>query len=170
MSLEFRFRDWLRPPGAILREAGVRPGMTVLDFGCGPGGFSVAAARLVGPQGLVYAADIHPLAVKSVRKSAGRRGLKNIRTIIGSRMSDITDGEVDVVLLYDILHDLSECNRTLVELHRVLKPGGLLSVRDHHLKESFVPSVIGGSDLFSLSGHNRGTFRFLKMETSRETS
>lgn len=49
MSAEFRIRDWLHPPIKILQEAGVHRGMTVLDFGCGPGGFSLAAAQLVGP-------------------------------------------------------------------------------------------------------------------------
>jgi len=44
MSLMFCVRDWLRPPTRILQKAGVRPGMAVLDFGCGPGGFSLAAA------------------------------------------------------------------------------------------------------------------------------
>jgi len=57
MSLKFRLRDFFRPPERILREAGIRNGMTVLDFGCGPGGFSLAAAKLVGPGGRVYAAD-----------------------------------------------------------------------------------------------------------------
>jgi 23S rRNA U2552 (ribose-2'-O)-methylase RlmE/FtsJ len=61
MSLEFRLRDFFRPPERILREAGIRDGLTVLDFGCGPGGFSQAAAKLVGPEGRVYAVDNHPL-------------------------------------------------------------------------------------------------------------
>lgn len=52
MSWAFRLRDWLHPLAGILHEAGVRPGMTVLDFGCGPGGLSLAAARLVGPDPL----------------------------------------------------------------------------------------------------------------------
>ena len=42
-------RDLFRTPRWVLIEAGVRAGMTVLDFGCGPGGFSLAAAKLVGP-------------------------------------------------------------------------------------------------------------------------
>jgi len=56
MSLMFCVRDWLRPPTRILQESGVRPGMAVLDFGCGRGGFSLAAASLVGPEGHVYGA------------------------------------------------------------------------------------------------------------------
>jgi predicted methyltransferase len=52
-----RLRDLVRSPTKVLMEAGVRPGMVVLDFGCGPGGFSLAAARLVGKEGRVGSAS-----------------------------------------------------------------------------------------------------------------
>jgi precorrin-6B methylase 2 len=86
MSMEFHLRDWLRPPIKILQEASVHSGMTVLDFGCGPGGFSLAAARLVGPEGRVYAMDIHPLAVKSVQRAADKQGFNNIQTVFGGSL------------------------------------------------------------------------------------
>jgi len=86
MSLVFRLRDMVRPPAKILAEAKLQPGMTVLDFGCGPGGFSLAAARSVGPEGRVYAVDIHPLAVRSVQRAAARQGLDNVRTIRGGTL------------------------------------------------------------------------------------
>ena len=76
MSLEFRLRDFFRPPERILREAGIRNGMTVLDFGCGPGGFSLAAAKLVGPDGRVYAVDNHPLARDNRSESRRPAGLR----------------------------------------------------------------------------------------------
>jgi len=170
MSLEFRLRDFFMPPERVLREAGIRNGMTVLDFGCGPGGFSMAAAKLVGPAGRIYASDIHPLAVKSVQRAADKNGLSNIRTIHGNRMADVPGGIIDMVLLYDVLHDLHEPGLILVELHRVLKPRGVLSVRDHHMEKASLLSMIIDSGLFLLAGSNRRTFQFEKTETSEAAS
>lgn len=166
MSLEFHLRDWLRPPIKILQEAGVQSGMTVLDFGCGPGGFSLSAARLAGPEGLVYAVDIHPLAVKSVQRAADKQGFKNIRTVFGGDLADVPDGSVDTALLYDVLHDLPEPGLILMELRRVLKPNGVLSIRDHHMKEAPLLSMITSGGLFLFAGRNRWTFRFVKAGTS----
>jgi len=78
MALEYRLRDLLRPPDWILRQVGVRPGMDVLDLGCGPGSFSLAAAGLVGPEGSVYAVDIHPLAIRRVGRAANRLGVSHL--------------------------------------------------------------------------------------------
>jgi len=168
MSLEFRLRDFFRPPERILREAGVRSGMTVLDFGCGPGGFSLAAAKLVGPDGLVYAVDSHPLAVKSAQRAADRRGFGNIRTILGGSVANLPVGSVDMTLLYDVLHDLPEPGLILGEVHRVLKPKGVLSVSDHHMKKDLLLSMITGGSLFLPAGGDRRTSQFKKNET-RET-
>ncbi len=165
MSMEFGLRDWLRPPVKILQEAGVCSGMTVLDFGCGPGGFSLAAARMVGPQGRVYAVDMHPLAVKSVRAAAMRKALNNIETIPGNGLVDIPAGSVDIVLLYDVLHDLSDPIPIQMEWHRVLKPKGILSVSDHHLKGESLLQMITGGGLFRLADHGRRLFQFEKAKT-----
>jgi len=170
MSLEFRLRDFFRPPGRVLREAGIRNGMTVLDFGCGPGGFTLAAAKLVGPEGRVYAADNHPLAVKSVQRAANQQGFGNIRTILGSSLADLPESSVDITLLYDVLHDLQEPRLILVELHRVLKPGGVLSVSDHHTKKESLLSMITGGGLFLPAGGDRRTFQFKKNETREAVS
>jgi ubiquinone/menaquinone biosynthesis C-methylase UbiE len=170
MSLEFRLRDFFRAPERILREAGIRNGLTVLDFGCGPGGFSLAAAKLVGPEGRVYAVDNHPLAVKSVQRVASKQGFSNIRTILGGSVADFPGGDVDIILLYDVLHDLPEPGLLLVELHRTLKPGGVLSVSDHHMKKEPLLSMITGGGLFLLAGSNRRTFQFKKNETSKAVS
>lgn len=62
MSLMFRVRDLIRPPVVALKEAGVGPGMRVLDYGCGPGSFYLAAALIVGDRGMVYALDELPVA------------------------------------------------------------------------------------------------------------
>jgi len=165
MCVEFLIRDWVRPPIRILSEAGVQSGMTVLDFGCGPGSFSFSAAKLTGPDGLVYAVDNHPLALKFVRRSMNKQKFKNIQVLSGADMAKVPQGSVDLVLLYDVLHEFSEPHAVLTELQRVLKPNGVLSVRDHHLKETPLVSGITSGDLFRCAGSELGIFRFMKVST-----
>ena len=70
MSFGFKFRDLLRPPKNKLNEIGIKSGFHILDYGCGPGNYSIVAAQLVGNSGKVYALDIHPLGIKIVQEMA----------------------------------------------------------------------------------------------------
>jgi len=160
MSLGFRLRDLVWPPHKILEETGLRPGMHVLDFGCGPGSYSLAAARLVGPEGRVYALDIHSLAIRHVAYAAARQGKTNICPVLGDNTGELPGESIDVALLYDVLHGIPDAEETLTGIHRVLKGGGLLSVRDHHLKEKAVLDLVTAAGLFRFSCRGRWTLRF----------
>jgi len=75
----------------------------------------------------------------------------------------LPDESIDVVLLYDILHDLSEPDKILTELYRVLKPDGVLSFNDHHMKiESEIMSKLTGKGLFKLSSKGKKAHSFTK--------
>lgn len=164
--LYIRLRDRLRPPDPILIDAGVRPGMTVLDFGCGPGGFSLAAAKLVGPQGKVYAVDVQPLALETVRRTSVRRGMDNIQVIHGENAELVPPGTVDLAILYDVLHAIGDeeaGQRVMFSVHRALKPEGKLSVRDHHLKEVELSHLVTGTGLFRYSGRSAQSPQFIKI-------
>lgn len=163
MALEFQIRDWLRPPIKILKEAGVRPAMTLIDFGCGPGGFSIAAAKIVGAEGKVYSVDIHPLAIKSVQRAAQKHRLSFIHPIYGESLDEIPEVSVDVALLYDVLHDFAQADPVLHKLHRLLKPSGILSVGDHHIEEADLISLITGKGMFRMTGCIRKTYQFEKV-------
>lgn len=162
MSLSYRLRDWFRPRAGILREVGIEPGFQVLDYGCGPGSYIVDTARLVGEAGKVYALDVHPLAIRMVEDLISRNRLTNVETIRSDRETGLPDGCVDVVLLYDVFHDLSEPDGVLRELHRVLKPDGLLSFSDHHMKDEDVVSRVTSGRLFGLSKKGERTLSFLR--------
>ena len=80
MSLMFKVRDLILPRLDVLKEAGIESGFSVLDFGCGPGGYIMPLVELVGPSGKIYALDIHPLAIQAVKKMVTRKGIENIMT------------------------------------------------------------------------------------------
>ena len=162
MSLLFKIRDLLVPRRTILKEAGLLPGFQVLDYGCGPGSYTIAAAQMVGSSGTVSALDIHPLAIESVNDAALKKNLTNIQAIRSDCNTSLPDKSIDVVLFYDILHDLSEPTKVLEELHRVRKPEGRLSFSDHHMKEHEIILRMTSSKLFRLRGRGKRTFTFEK--------
>lgn len=131
MSGLMRVRDAVSPRRPVLEEAGLSPGTTVLDYGCGPGSYTLVAAEMVGPSGHVYAADIHPMAIERIERRAAKRGLDNITTILTDRDTGLPDGSVEIALMYDVLHMLSEPRPVLEEVRRVLRPDGFLSISWH---------------------------------------
>lgn len=160
MSFCFKFRDFFLPRMHILKEVGIKRGFYVLDYGCGPGSYIGPLAELVGQTGKIYALDIHLLAIQRVQSIASKRQLKNVETICSDCQTGLPDNSVDAVLLYDTLHALSEPDRVLEELHRVLKPNGILSVSDHHIKESELVSKVVRRGLFRLSRKAKRTYCF----------
>jgi len=164
MSFGYKFRDFFLPRKNILDEVGIKEGFQILDYGCGPGGYIIPASRLVGKSGKVYALDIHPLAIQKVKNIISQDHLPNVKTICSDCKTELPDSSIDVVLLYDTFHDLSYPNRVLKELYRVLKPKGLLSFSDHHMKEDEIADRLTDKALFRLSGKGKRTYSFLKEE------
>ena len=170
MSFGFRFRDFFLPPKSILKEAGIKPGFHVLDYGCGPGSYSIVSAGLVGTTGKVYALDIHPLAIQRVQKIASKKRLANVETICSDCATGLPNNSVDVVLLYDAFHELNDPDGVLKELARVLKPESTLSFSDHHMKKKEVISKVTHQGLFRLSRKGKRTYSFLKLDEERAGS
>jgi len=146
----------------ILEEVGIKLGFHVLDYGCGPGSYIIPLAELVGKSGKIYALDIHPLAIQRVQSIAEKKQLTNVEITRSDRKTGLSDNSVDVVLLYDTFHTLGDPNGVLRELHRILKPNGILSFSDHHKKEDEIVSKVTNRGLFRLSRKGKRTYSFLK--------
>jgi ubiquinone/menaquinone biosynthesis C-methylase UbiE len=105
--------------------------------------FSIPAAKLVGPAGKVYAADIHKLAVRQVQKKASMKGHSNVHAIQTDCNTELPNASIDVVFLFHVPHDFKNLDSIITELDRVLKPKGLLSVIDHKFDNDKVVSTFG---------------------------
>jgi ubiquinone/menaquinone biosynthesis C-methylase UbiE len=162
MALEFKIRDYRRPRENILKEVGIKQGFQVLDFGCGPGGYVLAASKLVGETGKVYALDVTPLAIKMVKDIVEKNGLKNVGTILSDCATGLPNESLDAVLLYDVFHGLEDKQAVLSEIYRVLKQDGLLSFSDHHLKEPDILTMVAEGKLFRLVKKGEYTYNFVK--------
>jgi ubiquinone/menaquinone biosynthesis C-methylase UbiE len=163
MTLTFKLRDALLPRTTILQEFDLKPGMRVLDFGCGPGSYSLAAAEQVGQNGKVYALDRQPLALQYVRNGALKRGLTNIETIYSDGATHLLDQCIDLIFLFDIFHALDHPEPILAEAQRILKPNGLLCVNDHHLPPRDIITRITLGGRFKLKKQGKHSIQFARI-------
>jgi ubiquinone/menaquinone biosynthesis C-methylase UbiE len=120
------------PPEARLAEIGIVKGMKVADIGAGYGYFAFPAAEIVGEEGAVYAVEPDPKRAEEVSRRADERGVKNIRVIVSGAedLAGIPSGEVDVAISMASFHHFVDARKALHELRRVVKPGGMVYVRD----------------------------------------
>ena len=115
----------------IVQNLGLKPGMQVLDIGCGPGRVTLPAARVVGDAGHVIAMDIQEGMLSKAKKKAEAAGLRNITYLhacVGSGKLEIN--KFDRVLLVTVLGEIPDQAAALREIFKALKPGGILSITE----------------------------------------
>ncbi len=102
-------------------------------------------------KGKVIAVDIKPLAIEMVKGKAARAGLTNIESIlVDSYDTGIEKASVDMVLLIDTFHMISDFDALLREVHRILKPDGHLFMDPGHMKQSEAIKILNESGLFTI--------------------
>jgi len=152
MVLLFDIIDFVYPH--VARRAGrfgISAGMTVVDYGCGPGRYTLNFAKLVGDEGKVYALDIHELAIETVEKRASRRAIKNVQPIlIEDYSSTLPDGTADVVCAIDMFFIIKNPTAFLEELKRITKRNGVLVIDDGHQPRSVTRRRILASGLWEI--------------------
>ncbi|MDJ0381746.1 class I SAM-dependent methyltransferase [Streptomyces sp. G-G2] len=108
----------------------LRPGMSVLDVGCGPGTITADLAELVAP-GRVTAVDASQDVIEQARQYAAERGLTGIEFATADvHALEFPDASFDVVHAHQVLQHVGDPVRALREMRRVCRPGGIVAVRD----------------------------------------
>ncbi len=162
MAFMFKFRDMVNPLEKYLKETTMKEGDKILDYGCGPGSFVFPAAEIVGENGKVYATDLHPLAINMIDKKANKKEITNIETIQTNCATGLASNSIDIVLMYDVIHMLKEPKEIFAEIDRVMKPEGILSVTNPHMRErDIITKIVENSD-FKLVKQGEKTFSFQK--------
>ncbi len=119
----------------VLKETGLKVGDNFLDIGCGDGYFSVAASKIVGSTGKVYAIDTYEQSIMALREQIHRDNINNIEAIIAdvTKKIPLTHAIVDICLMANVLHGFvanKEVESTMTQVARVMKSGGTLAVVD----------------------------------------
>ncbi|MEO5709296.1 MAG: methyltransferase domain-containing protein [Nocardioidaceae bacterium] len=109
----------------------LRPGMRLLDVGCGPGTITMDLAELVGPEGRVTALERTEDALDLARAEAGRRKVTNVDFVVGDVAGlYLPDGSYDVVHAHQVLQHVDDPVAGLREMARVCRPGGTVAARE----------------------------------------
>ncbi|MFW9905339.1 MAG: class I SAM-dependent methyltransferase [Candidatus Thorarchaeota archaeon] len=127
------FRRKFSNPQKTLENARLKPGLNVLEVGCGPGFFTIPAAKIVTASGTLYALDIHPLAKKRIEEKIKAEDLTNIKTILASATdTGLPDQSIDLAFFFGvprILRNESLFRDILDEMYRVLRDDGIISIK-----------------------------------------
>jgi ubiquinone/menaquinone biosynthesis C-methylase UbiE len=138
--LRLKYRD----PVGTLGLFGISPGSTVLELGCGTGQFTVEIARRVGPEGTVHAVDMQQRMLEKARQRvAAADMLGRVRFHrCGAYKLPLADESVDAAVLSAVLGQIPNRTQALIELYRVLRPGGQVGIAEEILDPSFLPEAV----------------------------
>ncbi len=121
----------------------LRPGMRVLDFGCGPGSISVGLAEAVAPDGKLTGVDMEASQIEMATRESARSGVP-----AEFRVADVTDlpfeaETFDAAHCHAVLMHVPDTAAAVAEVLRVLKPGGILAARESIIASSFFEPHFG---------------------------
>jgi ubiquinone/menaquinone biosynthesis C-methylase UbiE len=126
----------------------LRPNMTLLDCGCGSGSITVGLAEAVAP-GQTIGVDIAEIEIERARNRSADSGIDNVTFELGDVCAlEYADNEFDAVFCHNLLEHLAEPVAALSEMRRVLKPDGVIGVRDFDLSGSLLAPPQGTPDRF----------------------
>ena len=132
--LDSNLRRWVQSPDKLIERSGIKPGMMVIDLGCGSGAFTTSVARVAGEQGRVYAVDIQPAMLQQLKRKLLKPENRDIRNIELKEASayelPFADESIDLVYMVTVLMEIPDRGKALREIRRVLKPGGTLAVTE----------------------------------------
>ncbi len=159
-----------RNPYKLLKTAGLKPGQKVLEVGCGPGLLTIPAAKIVGKEGFIYTVDVHPHAIEKVKEKIEREGIKNVRPILANASNTgLPDQSIDLAFLFGLRYIAGGLKNVISEIHRILKPEGILSFeKTRGSEKKLIAEVEKGG--FIYSGRQARIFLFTPLEEASDFS
>jgi ubiquinone/menaquinone biosynthesis C-methylase UbiE len=122
-------RREMLPTRTVLNEIGLNEGAKFADIGCGIGYFSIPAADVIGPKGIVYALDVNEEMIEELDKKIDENGIANIRTVITDKYNfKLEDDSVSYAFICTVLHEIDDGIAFINEAKRILAAGGKIAV------------------------------------------
>lgn len=138
--LERDDREATEKPEHVLDVLGVKQGDVVADVGCGSGYFTTRLAKRVGPKGRVLATDLQPQMLKMLKEKTDAQKIANVVPLLSTESdAKLPRGELDLVLMVDVYHELPKPAETLAQVRAALKKTGRLALVEYRAEDPDVP-------------------------------
>ena len=138
--LERPEREWEETPDQMLNALDLKPGETVADVGAGVGYLTLRMAKRVGPTGKVYGVDVQKEMLIRLRKNAAAAKLANVEPVLGTENDPkLPVGQVDMIILVDVYHELSQPQAMLQNMKKALSPKGRLVLVEYRKEDPSIP-------------------------------
>lgn len=121
------YRSRVQPPSMIVEALDIRPGMEIVELGCGSGFYTIAVAKAIQPAGLVFAVDIQQGMLDKLKVRMDQEGVENIIPVLADAEGHIPldDGVADAVFSVTVLPEIPDPQKALLQVKRILKDDGV---------------------------------------------
>lgn len=121
------YRSKVQPPSMIIDALEVRPGMEIVELGCGSGYYTVEVAKAIQPAGLLFAVDIQQGMLDKLKVRMEAEGVENIIPVLADAGGEIPldDGIADAVFSVTVLPEIPDPPKALLQVKRLLKKDGV---------------------------------------------
>lgn len=115
----------------IVSRLDLTSGQVVADIGAGPGIFSVALAKAVGPTGKVYAEEVDQAFIDRINQTVQEQQITNVQPVLGAFTDPKLPTAVDLAFFHDVLHHIEDRTGFLKTLAPRIKPNGRIAVIEY---------------------------------------
>jgi predicted methyltransferase len=138
--LERRERDDEEAPEVALNVLKIPAGASVADIGAGSGYITERLSARVGATGRVFANDVQPQMLEILSRRLALKRITNV-TLVQGTVDDpkLAPASVDLALMVDVYHELSQPQVMLHHLREALKPGGRLVLLEYRKEDPAIP-------------------------------
>jgi len=140
--------DWLErserieeeAPDTAVRLLKIPKGASVADIGAGSGYMTMLLSAAVGPNGRVFANDLQPQMIEMLRRRLEQKKITNV-TLVQGDVDDpkLSTASVDLELMVDVYHELSQPQAMLRKLRAALRPDGRLVLLEYRKEDPAIP-------------------------------
>lgn len=130
-------RAW-NDPDKVLQYLNLGQCTVMAEIGCGPGFFTLEAAKKMQPGGLAYGVDVSEEMLARLKERAQAEGLSNVQTVLAEEDDEypLPTESADVILLANVYHEVDPASNFLGEIKRILKPASTCLVVDWKTEET----------------------------------
>ena len=124
-TLNNRIRRSLEPPDQLIAKLGLKATDVVMDFGCGPGFYTIPVARAMAK---TIAADVSSHMLERTVSNAKKNNVAVDLLMTDGTAVKLDDGIVDLIVLSHVFHEVADRPKVLSEFLRIMKRSGRLAI------------------------------------------